>query len=471
MNFAEFCSDANLLNLPVSPAWACAFKVLDGEPLADAERALLGQMGVGEPTAEVIRELWAIKGRRAQGTAAACQYLIFKLATCGSEFRRYATPRERLHVPIIAQTRDVAREIKTRLDHFYQDSPVLSAEIEELTKTQILLKSGFVLSVWTCSYRAPRGIAAPLALLDEVGIWRTEGADVDREVVRSLLPAMTQFPNRKLVALGTPWTKAGVLYEAWQRRAERPDRLVVHVPTPLANSLIAAEELERERQADPENYRREFLAEWSDAVDSFIPGGDVDAAVMAGRRELPPAEGIDYVGAIDAAGGGADWFTLCIAHRQGDALVFDCLRGWQRQPLDTVLFEIRKIREAYRLRNLVGDQYAHQALAQLFRDHGVCELKKFEITSDSKREVYADFKLKLAQGRVELLDHPESLRQLRALEAKRTSGGGVKIGAPPGLHDDFPAAMVLVAHDGHRGGVWVEATFAGEEKRGWHRIS
>jgi hypothetical protein len=113
--------------------------------------------------------------------------------------------------------------------------------------------------------------------------------------------------------------------------------------------------------------------------------------------------------------------------------------------LDLVLGEIKQIAKTYRLTKITGDQFAHQALAQLFRDRGIGDLEKFDVTADSKRETYTAFKLRLAQGKTELLDHPESLRQLRLLEAKRISGGGVKIGAPPGMHDDFPAAQVLVS--------------------------
>ena len=41
----------------------------------------------------------------------------------------------------------------------------------------------------------------------------------------------------------------------------------------------------------------------------------------------------------------------------------------------------------------------------------------------SKPEAFLDLKLSLAQGRAQLLDHPEALRELRMLESKRTSGG------------------------------------------------
>src|SRR6185437_8592333 len=180
----------------------------------------------------------------AHGTKTACKFLCYKIHT--ADFRGYAARSDRLHVPVILQTRDVAREVMNYFSSFYADSDALRGEVAEILKNSIELKNRFIISVGTCSYRAPRGITAPLALLDEVGVWRVEGADVDREVVRSLTPAMVQFPNRKLILLGSPWTKSGVLYERFERRMETADRLVVHCPTPLMNPLIPAEELARE---------------------------------------------------------------------------------------------------------------------------------------------------------------------------------------------------------------------------------
>lgn len=219
MNFAQFCADPALIGEPISAPWAALYKAFDGEPLDETELALWRQMtGRQHYEQRDRRELFAVKGRRAQGTRTACKYLIFKIAT--GDFERFAPPGERLHCPLIFQSRDVAREGMSYFVRFYTASSILSREVEDIAKERITLRN-FVISVWTCSFRAPRGIAAPIALCDEVGVWRQEGSDVDREVLRSLRPAMIQFPNRKLVVLGTPWVKAGVLYETWEAdRAE-----------------------------------------------------------------------------------------------------------------------------------------------------------------------------------------------------------------------------------------------------------
>ena len=75
------------------------------------------------------------------------------------------------------------------------------------------------------------------------------------------------------------------------------------------------------------------------------------------------------------------------------------------------------------------------------------ELRQLPFTTRSKPEIFLDLKLALAQGRAQLLDHPEALRELRMLESKRTSGGNYTISAPRGAHDDYACVIALLAHE------------------------
>jgi hypothetical protein len=449
ISFASFCRD--ILDEPISPAWNVVYRAFDGERLTPNEletwRVLTGR---DEYSPRDSHELVAVKGRRAQGTKTATKYLAFKIHA--GDFRRHAPKGDRLHVPIIAQSRDTAREVKSYLDTFYSTTE-LRSEVSELFRTSIELKNNFVISVQTCSYRAPRGISAPLGLLDEVGVWRVDGADVDREVVRSLTPAQIQFPNRKLILLGSPWVKAGVLFERWERRSENADRLVVHCPTPVMNPLIPAEELAREEQADPQNYRREFLAEWLDDVDQFLPDCDITAAIRAGVRERAPAGMLKgaYSAAIDASGlTGKDRFTLAVGHRAvrgsaGVGTTFDLLRGWSREPIAMVCDEVSQILKGYSLRSVVADQFGFSFLRELLRQRGI-EVIQVPFSARSKPEIFLDLKIGLSRGQIGLLDHAPSLRELRSLESRRTSGGNYSISAPRSGHDDFAAVIALLTH-------------------------
>ena len=449
ISFAAFCRD--VLEESISPAWAVVYKAFDGERLTPTEletwRVLTGRV---EYVSRDAHEMVAIKGRRAQGTKTATKFLAFKIHT--GNYQKFAPKGDRLHCVLIAQDRTTAREVKSYLDTFYTNTE-LRSEVSEMFKTSIELRNGFVISVQTCSYRAPRGISVPIALLDEVGVWRVEGADFDREVVRSLTPAQIQFPARKLILLGSPWVKSGVLFDRWERRAEGGDRLVVHCPTPLMNPLIPAEELAREQANDPQNYRREFLAEWLDDVDQFLPDGDITAAIRVGVREDAPVGAFrgQYSAAIDASGlTGKDRFTLAIGHRAsrgsgGVGTKLDLLRGWSRAPVGLVCDEVAALIKSYSLRSVAADQFGFSFLRELLRQRAI-EVRQVPFSARSKPEIFLDLKVGLSRGQIGLLDHPESLRELRMLESRRTSGGNYSISAPRGGHDDYATVIALLNH-------------------------
>ncbi len=448
ISFAAFCRD--VLQEPISPSWIVAYKAFDDLPLTNSELELWRAMsGRDEYVSRDYPELTAIKGRRSQGTKTACKYLAYKIHT--ENYRRFAAKGDRLRVPIVAQSKDVAREIVSYLTDFYSNTDLHSeVEADGLLKGSIDLKNGFIVSVQTCSFRAPRGITAPLALCDEVGIWRAEGADIDREVVRSLTPAMIQFPNRKLILLGSPWTKVGVLFDRWEHRFEDSDRLVIHCPTPLMNSTIPAAELERERLADPQNYRREFLAEWLDDVDQFLPDTDISLAIRTGVRELSFADMLKshYVAAIDASGlSGKDRFTFAIGHRSvrgSDSVTnLDLLRGWNRRGVKEVVDEIALTLKAFSLKTVYADQFGFPFLKELLSLRGI-EVIQLPWSARNKPEIFLTMKLSLSQGNLKLLDHPESLRELRLLECRRTSGGHSAISAPRGQHDDYACVIAML---------------------------
>jgi hypothetical protein len=274
---------------------------------------------------------------------------------------------------------------------------------------------------------------------------------VDAGVVRSLTPAMVQFPTRKLILLGTPWQRSGVLHSRWESRFEDNDRLVLHCPTPLMNDLIPAEELEKEKQADILSYRREFLAEFLSEIECFISDADIDAAVQSGIREIPPISSLReanrYVGAIDASGlGGKDVFTFGVAHGSPDSgMAVDALRGWSRAPVAQVMDEIVVLAKSYGLRTIVADQFGFAFVRELLEQRGLF-VEQLPFTARSKPELYLDLKLWLSQARIQMLDHPEALRELRMLESKRTSGGRYHIAAPRGQHDDYCALLTLLVN-------------------------
>jgi hypothetical protein len=156
----------------------------------------------------------------------------------------------------------------------------------------------------------------------------------------------------------------------------------------------------------------------------------------------------------------------------------DVLRGWRRAAVPQVCDEIAALCRAYGVRAVVADQYSFTFLAELMRQRGV-ELEQLAFTARSKPEIFFDLKNALAQGTFRVPEHAEMLRELRALESVRLSGGGYRIGAPRGSHDDFVTTLALLANRVKRSlargepwaEAWVESTQHDWGERSWRRIS
>src|SRR5207302_1698826 len=141
-----------------------------------------------------------------------------------------------------------------------------------------------------------------------------------------------------------------------------------------------AERLERERRLDPARFAREYLADFAEDVDTFLPSAWVDAAVQVGRHELPPQHGCRYLAAVDASGGGPDAFTLSVVHAEGNGadrrVAQDVMRGWSKPrdgatDLEGAVQQIATIVRSYGISTIYGDRYARGWVREAFKRHGI----------------------------------------------------------------------------------------------------
>ena len=57
------------------------------------------------------------------------------------------------------------------------------------------------------------------------------------------------------------------------------------------NPNLKESRLERERRLDPQRFAREYLAEFAEDLDSFLPSLWIDQAVMRGPLRISPSSG------------------------------------------------------------------------------------------------------------------------------------------------------------------------------------
>lgn len=453
-SFEAFCADPQLIGEPISKPWAVFYKAVEGLSLdADELELFFFCTGRSEYAPHVYTEATAICGRRSEKTSTAVKFALWKSLFGGFESR--VRPGELLRVPIVCQDLRIAKDVLRTVRTFLRNSPVLINEIDEDLATEIRLRNGLSFTSYPCTVSAPRGLSCPIAICDELAFWQIEtGANPDLEILRALRPAMILFGQaRRLLKISTPWQRAGVLFDEYSQRGEKKDLLVWQASTERMSPRVSRADLEKERAADSTYFSREFEAIFTEDTEAFLPSRDIDLAIRSGVREVPfsPALAGGYFAAIDASGlSGKDRFTFAIGHRaaRGNAsegIAFDMLRGWQRQAVGLVCEEIAALLKTYGLRSVTADQFGFSFLRELLSQRGI-EVIQLPFTARSKPEIFLDLKLALSQGRIQLLDHPESLRELRMLESKRTSGGNYSISAPRGQHDDYATVIALLAH-------------------------
>jgi hypothetical protein len=185
--------------------------------------------------------------------------------------------------------------------------------------------------------------------------------------------------------------------------------------------------------------KAEWLAEFREDIESFLPFELIEEATIPGRLELPKIEGVQYFAHTDPSGGRGDSMTLAVAHKDlnTDKIILDCLRE-ARPPFkpQRVVGEFSKVLLSYGIRQICSDRYAGEWVSSSFRDYGIM----VENSERSTSEIYRDFLPILSNRRVELLDSKRLVSQLRGLERKTRSGGKDIITHYPGGHDDVANA-------------------------------
>jgi hypothetical protein len=93
-------------------------------------------------------------------------------------------------------------------------SPILAAEVENITAESIESKHHTRLEVFTSNYRSARGYSMPLAIIDEAAFLRDEmSAQPDVELRRALMPALATLHGRLLVA-SSLHRRSGLMWDA-----------------------------------------------------------------------------------------------------------------------------------------------------------------------------------------------------------------------------------------------------------------
>lgn len=449
LTIIDFIRHPLLLNdQTTSPSQLAFLKAFYGLDLSDREREICCR-GTGRETyvSRVQRETTLLAGRRAGKTKLAAIIASYEA------FRDHRIPRgEHAYVMLIAPTLAQAKLAFDYILKNIQSSEILSAKIKRVRGNEVELKNGIIIGCYPCSRVSVRGRSAVAIICDEICFWRNEVTSIhnDEEVLAALRPSMASFSSSKLIKISTPNIKRGVVYEELQRRGEL-DYDVWHLTTQELNPTVSDEFLEAERKRSPEDFNREYLAQFVDSVTALIDPELLARCVINGRRELPPVPGMPYAAAIDAGFRRSD-FGMAIAHRTDEGLILvDCVPFWtgsKHAPLgfQWVCGQVAGILRQFGINVLKGDQYCAVAIKEEFLKLGI-SYDEVTFSRTIRAQIFNNLLHLIVQGLIELPDHPELLRQLRSLEIHRSTDGSIDVRPAYGQKDDLAVVVALCVFD------------------------
>jgi len=420
-------------------AWHAFLAALFALPMTPDQLAIYRECtGRDEPPSSPASEGWLICGRRA-GKSFVLALVAVYLAAFHS-YRKYLAPGERGTIMVIAADRKQARTIFRYIGGLLTKVPMLRRMVERETAEAFDLNNDVSIEVAVASFRSVRGYTVVAALLDELAFWRSdESANPDSEIIAAIRPAMATIPNAMLLCASSPYAQRGALHDAFKRHFGKDGPILVwRAPTRAMNPTVPQRVIDDAVERDPQSAAAEYVAEFRTDVETFVSRNVVEAAVVEGRHELPPAADVCYLAFVDPSGGSSDSMTLAIVHLSGNRVIVDLLRE-RRAPFspDDVAREFSETLKSYHIASVRGDRFGAEWPRERFRVHGV----EYLIATKPKSELYLNLLPLLNSGRVELLDHQKCLAQLCSLERRTARGGRDTIDHAPGAHDDVANAL------------------------------
>ena len=194
-------------------AWRAILKAAFAIPMTPAELTTFGELAGGRaPPKRRVRELWVAAGRRA-GKDGIASLLATFAATIEQAHVGRLRPGETAVVECLAVDREQARIVLSYIKALFASIPDLGAMVKRETRFGLDLDNSVAIEVTTNNFRQARGRTVLLAILDEVAFYRSDdSATPDYEVYRAVVPSLATLPDSLLVAISSPYRKAGLLW-------------------------------------------------------------------------------------------------------------------------------------------------------------------------------------------------------------------------------------------------------------------
>lgn len=425
--------------------WKIFLKALFAIPMNAADLQTFQQF-TGRTTAAVCQfnECFIVAGRRAGKTR-----ISATIGTYLAAFRDYSSvlsPGEAAVVMLLAADKRQAGLLKNYIDAYFTEIPILARMVESRTQENIRLKNRVVIEVHVSSYRSTRGYTLAAVIADEIAFWPSdaESANPASETLIAVRPGLATIPGSLLLAISSPYSRRGPLYEAFRDHYGKNDSpvLVWRASSAAMNPTINPLVIEAARLRDSVSARTEYDAAFRTDLESLFSAEVIQQRIVHGRTELPPLGGVSYSAFVDPSGGVSDSMVLSVAHEERGTAILDLIREIV-PPFspEGATREFVAVLKRYRCSEITGDKYGAMWVSEAFERLGIL----YRPSERNRSQIYLEFLPMVMSGQCELLDNRRLANQLVNLERKVGRGADL-VDHPPGQHDDVAncAAGALV---------------------------
>lgn len=453
MNLLQAVRDENLFrpflgdDLASWRAWFAALRALYGLPIGEQGSQVVRQCAGRDADllpSEGFNTALFLTGRRSGKSRIAAIVGAYEAALAGHDSR--LAKGERGVVAICAPTKPQGRIVKDYLRAIFE-TPILHAEVAAETKEGFELNSGTRIEILAGDWRTVRGYSLDCAVIDECAFFGYDDESrirSDTELVRAIKPSLATVGG-KLICISSPYARKGWCWNQYRKHygQDGANVLVWNAPSRVMNPTLPQSVVDEALAEDLQAAKSEYLGEFRDDVAEFLPRAVIESLVIKNRRESLPDRSLSYFAFADVSGGRGDDAAFAIAHRDGRTVVLDFLKRYRPpfSPQEAVADMARQAKR-YRVRRVVGDNYAAEFTARAFDACGI----RYEKCEKAKSDLYAELLPRLCSGEIELLDDEAMVTQLASLERRTRAGGRDVIDHPPGGHDDLANAVAGVSY-------------------------
>jgi phage terminase large subunit-like protein len=322
------------------------------------------------------------------------------------------------------------------------NNPLLRRSITRKTRTIIQLTNGSIIIALPCSEHLLRGYSAQLVICDEASF-------IPETVITEIVFPMLSTTNGTAILLSTPWDKNHFFYKAFLN-----PQYSTHKIQSSENPLIPQAFLqEMQQNMTAEAYKREYLAEFTEAAASYFPQELIRQCIEHAQKiglepyatleqEIPKGE---YFAGLDL-GKLQDHSALAIIQREAETLKLVYTHEFSLNTNYTeVIATAARANHQFHLQQLLVDQTGiGEPILEALNEQDI-PAEGATLTQDTKTEILTNLKLTMEQNRIAIPYDKRLCEQINDQQYAYTGNGKLTFTHPQNTHDDQLWALALAA--------------------------